>query len=219
MGSIPRLKRGDTLLIATHNAGKLAEFRELFTPLGLVLISAGDLEPARAGRNWNDVRRERAAQGACRGQGRGHDRAGRRFRPLRRCARRRAGRLHRRLGADAAWPRLPDGDAPRRRPAAGGRRQLAGPAQGLVQRHALPRAPRWARRSLCRAGRPARMVWPPRGDMGFGFDPMFMPDGFDITFGEMPSSAKHSAGRRARWASAIARGPSPNSWRARLSIS
>jgi XTP/dITP diphosphohydrolase len=36
------------------------------------------------------------------------------------------------------------------------------------------------------------MVWPPRGPKGFGFDPMFMPDGFDITFGEMPSSAKHS---------------------------
>src|SRR5690606_13787983 len=36
------------------------------------------------------------------------------------------------------------------------------------------------------------MVWPPRGDKGFGFDPMFMPDGFDITFGEMPSSDKHS---------------------------
>jgi XTP/dITP diphosphohydrolase len=36
------------------------------------------------------------------------------------------------------------------------------------------------------------MVWPPRGDKGFGFDPIFMPDGFDITFGEMPSSAKHS---------------------------
>ena len=35
MGSIPRLKRGEKLLIATHNAGKLAEFRELFTPLGL----------------------------------------------------------------------------------------------------------------------------------------------------------------------------------------
>ena len=27
---------------------------------------------------------------------------------------------------------------------------------------------------------------------GFGFDPVFMPDGFDITFGEMPVSAKHS---------------------------
>ena len=36
------------------------------------------------------------------------------------------------------------------------------------------------------------LVWPPRGDMGFGFDPVFMPEGFDVTFGEMPAAAKHS---------------------------
>jgi XTP/dITP diphosphohydrolase len=36
------------------------------------------------------------------------------------------------------------------------------------------------------------MVWPPRVDKGFGFDPVFMQDGYDITLGEMPSSAKHS---------------------------
>jgi XTP/dITP diphosphohydrolase len=35
------------------------------------------------------------------------------------------------------------------------------------------------------------LVWPPRGDKGFGFDPVFMPDGYDITFGQMPSEAKH----------------------------
>ena len=35
------------------------------------------------------------------------------------------------------------------------------------------------------------LVWPPRGDLGFGYDPVFMPDGFDITFGEMPSAQKH----------------------------
>ena len=40
------------------------------------------------------------------------------------------------------------------------------------------------------------LVWPPRGDKGFGFDPVFMPDGYDITFGEMPSSGKALAGRR-----------------------
>ena len=42
-----------------------------------------------------------------------------------------------------------------------------------------------------------RMVWPPRGDKGFGYDPVFQPDGFDMTFGEMPSSEKHAweAGR------------------------
>jgi XTP/dITP diphosphohydrolase len=35
------------------------------------------------------------------------------------------------------------------------------------------------------------MVWPPRGDQGFGYDPMFLPDGYDLTFGEMTSVAKH----------------------------
>ena len=29
------------------------------------------------------------------------------------------------------------------------------------------------------------LVWPPRGEKGFGYDPMFLPDGFDLTFGEM----------------------------------
>jgi len=35
------------------------------------------------------------------------------------------------------------------------------------------------------------LVWPPRGTNGFGYDPMFMPDGFSETFGEMPDDAKH----------------------------
>ena len=35
------------------------------------------------------------------------------------------------------------------------------------------------------------LVWPPRGDKGFGYDPMFLPDGFDLTFGEMTSDEKH----------------------------
>ena len=35
------------------------------------------------------------------------------------------------------------------------------------------------------------LVWPPRGDKGFGYDPMFLPDGFDLTFGEMSRDEKH----------------------------
>ena len=34
------------------------------------------------------------------------------------------------------------------------------------------------------------LVWPPRGDKGFGYDPMFLPDGFDRTFGEMSARGK-----------------------------
>ena len=35
------------------------------------------------------------------------------------------------------------------------------------------------------------LVWPPRGEAGFGYDPMFLPDGHDRTFGEMTSDEKH----------------------------
>jgi len=35
------------------------------------------------------------------------------------------------------------------------------------------------------------LVWPPRGTKGFGYDPMFLPDGFATTFGEMTSDEKH----------------------------
>jgi len=36
-----------------------------------------------------------------------------------------------------------------------------------------------------------RLVWPPRGTAGFGYDPMFLPDGHMRTFGEMESIEKH----------------------------
>jgi XTP/dITP diphosphohydrolase len=35
------------------------------------------------------------------------------------------------------------------------------------------------------------IVWPPRGTAGFGYDPLFKPDGHDRTFGEMSAEEKH----------------------------
>ncbi len=35
------------------------------------------------------------------------------------------------------------------------------------------------------------LVWPPRGDLGFGYDPVFLPDGYAKTFGEMTADEKH----------------------------
>ena len=43
-----------------------------------------------------------------------------------------------------------------------------------------------------------RLVWPPRGARGFGYDPMFLPDGGKLTFGEMEPAAKHAISHRAR---------------------
>ena len=52
------------------------------------------------------------------------------------------------------------------------------------------------------------LVWPPRGERGFGYDPMFRPDGHALTFGEMSSDEKHGID----WAAAD---PDPLSHRAR----
>jgi XTP/dITP diphosphohydrolase len=42
------------------------------------------------------------------------------------------------------------------------------------------------------------LVWPPRGEKGFGYDPMFVPENGKLTFGEMEPDAKHAISHRAR---------------------
>ena len=43
-----------------------------------------------------------------------------------------------------------------------------------------------------------RLTFPPRGERGFGYDPLFVPDGYDETFGEMDPAVKHRISHRAR---------------------
>lgn len=45
---------------------------------------------------------------------------------------------------------------------------------------------------------PGRVVWPPRGAEGHGYDPIFMPEGHQVTLGEMPADLKNSLSHRAR---------------------
>jgi XTP/dITP diphosphohydrolase len=42
------------------------------------------------------------------------------------------------------------------------------------------------------------LTFPPRGDKGFGYDPIFVPEGARLTFGEMEPAAKHAISHRAR---------------------
>jgi len=191
MSNIPRLKRGETLLIATHNAGKLAEFRELFTPLGLVLVSAGELglpEPEETGTTFIENARIKAHAAA-------------------KAANMIALADDSGLAVDAIsgqpgvytanWAETPHG-----RDYALGMRRVEDALQAAGATTPGERKGSF-NATLCLAHPDGRddlyvgkvtgtMVWPPRGEGGHGFDPMFMPDGFDITFGEMPSSAKHS---------------------------
>lgn len=45
---------------------------------------------------------------------------------------------------------------------------------------------------------PGQIIWPPRGDQGHGYDPIFQPDGFEQTFAEMDREAKNRMSHRAR---------------------
>ncbi len=191
MANLARLKRGEKLLIATHNAGKLAEFRELFSPLGIVLISAKDLglpEPEETGTTFVENARIKAhAAASASGMVALADDSGL-------CVDA--------LGGEpgvytADWAQTPTGrDYQMAMRRVEDRLQAIGANSPGLRKGSF-------NATLCLAAPDGRddiyagkvtgtMVWPPRGDKGFGFDPMFMPDGFDITFGEMPSSAKHS---------------------------
>lgn len=45
---------------------------------------------------------------------------------------------------------------------------------------------------------PGTLVWPPRGDLGFGYDPVFVPEGYAQTFAELDPAEKHAISHRAK---------------------
>jgi XTP/dITP diphosphohydrolase len=176
------------LVIATHNAGKLEEMRELLAPHGVEAISAGDLgldEPEETGNTFraNALIKAVAAAKAAQLPAFADDSG---------------------LAVDAL-----DG-APGIFSA-----RWAGPSKDfdvamtrierlLAERGATQPSQRKAHfvSALCvawpdghteevEARADGTLVWPPRGTAGFGYDPMFMPDGYTRTFGEMTSIEKH----------------------------
>jgi XTP/dITP diphosphohydrolase len=54
------------------------------------------------------------------------------------------------------------------------------------------------REELFRGEVEGSLTWPPRGDRGFGYDPIFIPRGATLTFGEIDPAAKHRISHRAR---------------------
>jgi XTP/dITP diphosphohydrolase len=176
------------LVIATHNPGKLAEMRELLAPHGVEAVSAGELglgEPDETGDTFAANARIKAIAAA----------------EAMKCP---AFADDSGLVVDAL-----DG-APGIYSA-----RWAGPdkdfnaAMARIERLLQERGATTPQRrkahfvsALCvawpdghleevEAVANGTLVWPPRGTAGFGYDPMFMPDGFDRTFGEMTSVEKH----------------------------
>ena len=56
---------------------------------------------------------------------------------------------------------------------------------------------------VCEGECPGTIAFAPMGEGGFGYDPIFIPDGFDQTFGELPSETKHTLSHRARACTAL----------------
>jgi XTP/dITP diphosphohydrolase len=194
------------LVIATHNPGKLAEMRDLLAPYGIDAISAGELklkEPDETGMTFRDNARIKAEAAAkATGLPAFADDSG-----LAVDALDGAPGIHsaRWAGADRDF-----------------RRAMETIETKLHERGATMPDRRKAHfvSALCvawpdghleefEARVDGTLVWPPRGDKGFGYDPMFLPDGQEHgqlqTFGEMASDEKHSLPPRGKGLSHRAR--------------
>jgi XTP/dITP diphosphohydrolase len=182
-----RLKRGDRLVVATHNEGKLAEIRVLLEPYGIDTTSAGELglpEPKETGETFreNAAIKARAASDAS-GLPALADDSGLEVEALDG-----APGVH---SADwggtakdfkAAMGRVHD------EVQAAGRWSGSGPVANFNSTLAL--AMPQGEIVYFEGQVHGRLVWPPRGDGGFGYDPMFLPDGHAKTFGEMTRAEK-----------------------------
>jgi XTP/dITP diphosphohydrolase len=176
------------LVIATHNPGKLIEMRGLLAPYHVEAVAAGDLglaEPEETGVTFSaNARLKAVAAAEVSGLPSFADDSG-----LEVAALGGAPGIH-----SARW--------------AGPRRDfnyaMEKVEQGLRERGATNAADRRARfvSVLCVAWPDGHveefegtvhgtLIWPPRGAEGFGYDPMFRPDGYDITFAEMTGEEKH----------------------------
>lgn len=188
-----------SLVIATHNAGKLKEISALLEPHGLNCLSAGSLglpEPAETGTTFvqNALLKAHAAAEASGIVALADD----------------SGLAVEALGgrpgvytADWAERQWFEGSA--------GRDwfMAMGKVEGMLQERgadvsraaafhcALALAWPDGEVAVYEGRAPGNLVWPPRGKLGFGYDPVFVPQGMDRTFAELEPEEKHRISHRA----------------------
>jgi XTP/dITP diphosphohydrolase len=181
---------GQRLVIATHNPGKLREIAELVAPYGIAAVGAGDLglpEPEETGTTF-EANAELKARAAATGSGL----------PA--------------LADDSGLvvPALNGAPGIYSARWAGATRDFAvamakveAELAGKLDRRAYfvaVLALAWPDKAVAtfRGEAHGDLVWPPRGENGFGYDPMFRPEGSTMTFGEMPPPEKRKLNHRAR---------------------
>ena len=183
-----RLAYGDTLVIATHNQGKLAEFRDLLEPFGLAVRSAGELglpEPEETGTSFEENAELKAlAAAVASGYPALADDSGLAVDALDGAPGIFSARW---AGSDKDFGRAMRNIEEKLQLAGATRAEQRGASFVAVLCLAWPDGTR----TLHRGEVAGTLVWPPRGPRGFGYDPMFVPEGHERTFGEMSAEAKH----------------------------
>ncbi|WFU02214.1 RdgB/HAM1 family non-canonical purine NTP pyrophosphatase [Rhizobium sp. CB3171] len=180
-----------TIVVASHNAGKIREIQDLIGPFGFTAKSAADLnfiEPDETGTTFEENATIKAlASAQASGLPALSDDSG--------------------LVIDALdgnpgvytanWAETPDGTrdfamAMRKVESALEEAGAASP-ESRTARFVSVLCLAWpdGHTELFRGEVEGRVVWPPRGTQGFGYDPVFQPEGYDATFGEMSAEQKH----------------------------
>ncbi len=187
-----RLAKGDTVVVASHNQGKVREIRELLAPFGLKTVSAAELdlpEPDETEDSYaGNARLKAVAAATASGHPALSDDSGIDV-----------SALDNQPGIYAArWAEDEDGNRDFGRAMERVQREL-GDSEDRSARFrcalclAFPDGSDTVYEGVCEGD----IVWPPRGDRGFGYDPIFVMRGDTQTFAEIDPEEKHAKSHRA----------------------
>lgn len=187
-----RLSPGDKLVIASHNEGKVREIRELLRPYGLKVIAATDLglaEPDETGSSFAENAKLKAEAAS----------AASHIPALADDSGLSVAALDGAPGVNSARWAGPKKDFR----VAMQRVEKEMQASGNPDKRAhfvcvLALAAPGAQTELFEGRAYGTIDFPPRGQFGFGYDPIFMPEGYRFTFAEMAPQAKHAISHRAK---------------------
>ena len=186
--------QGDRLLVATHNKGKLEEIAALLEPFGVSVVGAAEMdlpEPVEDGTSFVENARIKAhAAARATGLPALSDDSGIEIDAL--------------GGAPgvytADWAETETGrDFVMAMTRTHNKLVASGTPEPWTARFCCTLVLAWpdGHDEVFPGVMPGRVVWPMRGDQGHGYDPIFMPEGYNITFGEMDRWEKNRISHRA----------------------